>query len=39
VYFSFAEEESGADFLSTKQLKQLERDGILMFSFDGILIY
>jgi len=32
VYFSSAEEESGAEFLSTKQLKQLERDGILMFS-------
>jgi len=32
VYFSSAEEESGAKFLSTKQLKQLERDGILMFS-------
>jgi hypothetical protein len=32
VYFSSAEEESGAEFLSTKQLKQLARDGILMFS-------
>jgi hypothetical protein len=32
VYFSSAKEESGAEFLSTKQLKQLERDGILMFS-------
>jgi predicted aspartyl protease len=32
VYFSSAEEESGAEFLTTKQLKQLERDGILMFS-------
>jgi hypothetical protein len=32
VHFSSAEEESGAEFLSTKQLKQLERDGILMFS-------
>jgi hypothetical protein len=31
--FSSTEEESGAEFLSTKQLKQLERDGILMFSF------
>jgi hypothetical protein len=31
VYFSSTEEESGAEFLSTKQLKQLERDGILMF--------
>ncbi|RHN45425.1 putative nucleotidyltransferase, Ribonuclease H [Medicago truncatula] len=32
VYFSSAEEESGAEFLATKQLKQMERDGILMFS-------
>jgi len=32
VYFSSAEEESGAEFLSTKQLKQLERDRIMMFS-------
>ena len=32
VYFSSVEEESGAEFLSTKQMKQLERDGILMFS-------
>jgi len=32
VYFSSAQEESGAEFLSTKQLKQLERDGIMMFS-------
>lgn len=32
MYFSSAEEESGAEFLSTKQLKQLARDGILMFS-------
>jgi hypothetical protein len=32
VYSSSAEEESGAEFLSTKQLKQLARDGILMFS-------
>ncbi|RHN60028.1 putative nucleotidyltransferase, Ribonuclease H [Medicago truncatula] len=32
VHFSSVEEESGAEFLSTKQLKQLERDGILMFS-------
>ena len=31
IFFS-AEEESGAEFLSTKQLKQLERDGMLMFS-------
>jgi hypothetical protein len=33
VYFSSAEEESGAEFVSTKQLKQLEHDEILMFSF------
>ena len=32
IRFSSAEEEGGAEFLSTKQLKQLERDGILMFS-------
>jgi len=32
VYFSSTEEESGAELLSTKQLKQLERDGMLMFS-------
>ena len=32
VHFSSAEEESGAEFLTTKQLKQLERDGIMMFS-------
>jgi len=32
VYFSSAEEESGAEFLSTKQLKQLECDEIMMFS-------
>ena len=32
VYFSSAEEESEVEFLSTKQLKQLERDEILMFS-------
>ena len=32
VHFSSAEEEWGAEFLSTKQLKQLERDGMLMFS-------
>jgi len=32
VHFSSTEEESGAEFLSTKQLKQLERDGIMMFS-------
>jgi hypothetical protein len=32
VHFSSAEEESEVEFLSTKQLKQLERDGMLMFS-------
>ena len=32
VHFSSAEEEWGAEFLSTKQLKQLERDGMMMFS-------
>jgi len=32
VYFSSAEEESEVEFLSTKQLKQLERDEIQMFS-------
>jgi len=32
VYFSSAEEESEVEFLSTKQLKKLERDEILMFS-------
>jgi len=32
VYFSSAEEESEAEFLTTKQLKHLARDGILMFS-------
>ena len=32
MHYSSAEEESGAEFLTTKQLKQLERDGILMFS-------
>jgi len=32
VYFSSTEEESEVEFLSTKQLKQLERDEILMFS-------
>jgi len=32
VYFSSAEEESEAEFLTTKQLKQLARDGIPMFS-------
>ena len=30
--FSSAEEESEVEFLTTKQLKQLERDEILMFS-------
>jgi hypothetical protein len=33
VNFSSAEEESGAEFMTSKQLKQLARDGILMFSF------
>ena len=37
VYFSSAEEESGAEFLTTKQMKQLERDGISMFSFMAYL--
>jgi hypothetical protein len=37
VYFSSEEEESGVEFLSTKQLKQLERDGILMFSLMAFL--
>nr|ABD28293.1 RNA-directed DNA polymerase (Reverse transcriptase); Zinc finger, CCHC-type; Peptidase aspartic, active site; Retrotransposon gag protein [Medicago truncatula] len=37
VHFSSVEEESGAEFLSTKQLKQLERDGILMFSLMATL--
>ncbi|RHN40786.1 putative nucleotidyltransferase, Ribonuclease H [Medicago truncatula] len=32
VYFSSVEEERGVEFLSTKQLKQLEHDGIVMFS-------
>ena len=32
VYFSSVEEESEAEFLTTKQLKQLARDGILIFS-------
>ena len=32
VHFSSAKEESGSKFLSTKQLRQLERDGIMMFS-------
>ena len=32
VYFSSAEEESEVEFLSTKQLKQLARDEIMMFS-------
>jgi len=33
VHFSFAEEEGETEFLTTKQLKQLMHDGILMFSF------
>ena len=37
VYFSSAEEESGAEFLSTKQLKLLEHDGNLMFSLMAYL--
>ena len=37
IHFLYAEEESGADFLSTKQMKQLERDGILMFSLMAYL--
>ena len=37
VRFSFAEEESGVEFLTTKQLKQLECDGILMFSLRASL--
>ena len=32
VHFSSAEEESEVEFLTTKQLKQLARDGIPMFS-------
>jgi len=32
VHFSSAEEKSGAEFLTSKQRKQLEHDGILMFS-------
>jgi len=39
AYFSSAEEESGAEFLYTKQLKQLERDGILMFSLMASLSF
>jgi hypothetical protein len=37
VYFSSTEEESGAKFLSTKQLKQLEHGGNLMFSLMAYL--
>jgi len=33
VYFSSTEEESEAEFLTTKQLKQLARDGNPMFSW------
>ena len=33
MHFSSAEKESQVEFLTTKQLKQLEQDGILMFSF------
>ena len=32
VRFSSAEEDSGAESLSTKEMKQLEQDGVLMFS-------
>jgi hypothetical protein len=32
VHFSSAEEDCGAELLTTKQLKQLTHDGILMFS-------
>ena len=32
VRFSSAEEESGTEFLSTKEMKRLEQDGVLMFS-------
>jgi len=32
VHFSSVEEESEAEFLTTKQLKQLARDGVPMFS-------
>jgi len=35
--FPSAEEESGAEFLTTKQLKQLECDGISMFSLMAYL--
>ena len=37
VCFSSAEEESRAELLSTKQLKQLEHDGDLMFSLMAYL--
>jgi len=37
VRFSSEEEESGTEFLSTKQMKQLERNGILMFSLMAYL--
>ena len=37
MYFSSAEKESGAEFLTTKQLKQLEHDGISMFSLMAYL--
>ena len=35
--FSSAEEESGAEFLSTKEMKRLEKDGVLMFSLLAFL--
>ena len=37
VHFLSAEEESGAELLSTKQMKQLERDGILLISLMAYL--
>jgi len=37
VWFSSAEEESGAEFLSTKEMKRLEQDGVLMFSLLAFL--
>jgi len=37
VYFSSTEEESEAEILTTKQLKQLERDGTLRFSLMAFL--
>ena len=37
MYFSSVEEESGTEFF--KQLKQLERDGIMMFSLMASLSF